>query len=109
MRIWQEVWCGELGSHGSQQDRMLRGCLWPHTSSFPVPGKESSLLPATETIAWTRHEALMAGFCPVCILGFHLVADGPLPRWETWIGTPGKADILGTKALQLSLVEIQKV
>lgn len=75
------VW--RVGEPWRPAGQSIVGCLWPHSSSFPILGKEASLLPATEATAWTKHEALMADFCPVDTLGFHLVADGPLPRSET--------------------------
>lgn len=62
-----------------QRDR----CWSLSSSFFSVPGREVSLLPATRLVIWAEHEALVADFCPVGLLGAHLVADGPLPGSKT--------------------------
>lgn len=68
---------GAMGADGTER------CWGLSSSSFPVPGREVSVLTATGPIIRAEHEALVADFCPVGLLGAPLVADGPLPGNQT--------------------------
>lgn len=80
MRSWEEVWCRRLGSQGGQQDRVV-GLSVAYSSFFSVPvEKPVCYLPQEPS---PGYETLMADFCPMGLLGVHLVADGLLPGSET--------------------------
>lgn len=69
---------GTLGAEGIEKCWGLSS-----SSSFPVPGREVRARLAIGPILWAEHEALMADFCPVGLLGGSFVADGPLPGSQT--------------------------